>query len=362
MSLKEVDIDVLVVGAGPVGLAMACELIRYGVRCRVIDQSAEPVQTSRALGIQARTLELFENMGVIDKVLAAGTKAKGATIYDRDRVILRISLQHIREEDSQYPFLLILPQSQTESILNDRLHELGGKVERSRELFDIQQENDVAIALVKAAETDSSDLEQIRARWLIGCDGASSRVRKVLEIPFEGTTAPEEWLLADVNLNWDRTRETTHGWLTQDGLLAAFPLPDGQWRLFAPAGVGDGQHVSQASVERLQRLLVQYIGDTRTTISNPSWMSNFKVNYRMVKTYRQGQVFLAGDAAHIHSPFGGQGMNIGIQDAYNLVWKLALVLQGKARESLLNTYQEERLPIASYVLQGSQTGSVARTC
>lgn len=145
------------------------------------------------------------------------------------------------------------------SILNDRLHELGGKVERSRELFDIRQENDVVIALVKAAETDSSDLEEIRARWLIGCDGASSRVRKVLQIPFEGTTAPEEWLLADVDLDWERTRETTHGWFTPDGLLAVFPLPGGQWRLFAPAGLGDGQHISQASVEVCQRLLAQCV-------------------------------------------------------------------------------------------------------
>lgn len=200
------ETEVLVVGAGPVGLAMACELLRHGVCCRIIDKAVEPTRTSRALGIQARTLEVFENMGVIDKVLAAGTKAKGVTIYDRDRVILRLSLQHIRDKDSQYSFLLILPQSQTESILNDRLNELGGRVERARELFDIRQENDVAIALVKAAETDSSDLEKIRARWLIGCDGASSRVRKVLEIPFEGTTAPEEWLLADVDLDWDQTR------------------------------------------------------------------------------------------------------------------------------------------------------------
>ncbi|NDJ18556.1 FAD-dependent monooxygenase [Myxacorys almedinensis] len=357
MSLTEVDIDVLVVGSGPVGLAMACELLRHGVRCRIIDKAAEPVQTSRALGIQARSLEVFENMGVIDRVLAAGTKAKGVTIYDRDLVILRLSLQHIREKDSQYPFLLILPQSQTESILNDRLNELGGKVERSRELFDIRQENDAAIALVKAAETDSGDLEEIRARWLVGCDGASSQVRKVLAIPFEGTTAPEEWLLADVDLDWDRTRETTHGWFTRDGLLAVFPLPGGQWRLFAPAGVGDRQPVPQASVDVFQRLLVQYTGDTKTTISHPTWMSNFKVNYRMVRSYRQGQVFLAGDAAHIHSPFGGQGMNIGIQDAYNLAWKLALVLRGKARERLLDTYQEERLPIARYVLQGSQTAT-----
>jgi 2-polyprenyl-6-methoxyphenol hydroxylase-like FAD-dependent oxidoreductase len=296
MSLTEVDIDVLVVGAGPVGLAMACELLRHGVRCRIIDKAAEPTRTSRALGIQARTLEVFENMGVIDRVLAAGTKAKGVTIYDRDRVILRLSLQHIREKDSQYPFLLILPQSQTESILNDRLNELAGKVERSRELFDIRQENDTAIACVKAAGTDSDNVEEICAKWIIGCDGASSQVRKALAIPFEGTTAPEEWLLADVNLDWSRTRETTHGWFTQDGLFAVFPLPDGQWRLFAPAKTENGQPVPQASVEVFQSLLVQYTGDTETTISHPTWMSNFKVNYRMVKTYRQGQVFLASNS------------------------------------------------------------------
>lgn len=350
-------IDVLVVGAGPVGLAMACELLRHGVRCRIIDQAEAPAQTSRALGIQARTLEVFENMGVIDQVLAAGTKARGITVYDGDKAVLRIGLEHIRDRDSQYPFLLILPQSQTEHILGERLVELGGAVEHSRELLDIRQEEDAVIATVKAAGTDLGAVEEIRTRWLIGCDGARSRVRKVLAIPFEGTTAPEEFLLADVDLDWNRTRETTHGWITRDGLFAVFPLPGGQWRLFATVREHVGQEIPQASVEVFQCLLVQYTGDSRTTISNPTWMSNFRINYRMVTEYRKGRVFLAGDAAHIHSPFGGQGMNIGIQDAYNLAWKLALVLAGKARESLLDTYQEERMPIARYVLQGSHTGT-----
>ncbi len=346
-------IDVLVVGAGPVGLAMAGELLRHEVRCRIIDKTAAPTQTSRALGIQARTLEIFEHMGVIDSVLAAGTKAVGATIYNGDRVILRLSLQHIKAKDSSYPFLLILPQSQTEAILNQRLNALGGQVERSRELFDIRLKDNTAIARVKTAGTEADNVEEIHAKWLIGCDGASSQVRKTLAIPFEGTTAPEEWLLADVDLDWHRPRETTHGWLTRDGVFAVFPLPGGQWRLFAPSET----ETRQASVEEFQRLFVQYTGDTETTIRHPTWLSNFKVNYRMVKEYRKGCVFLAGDAAHIHSPFGGQGMNIGIQDAYNLAWKLALVLQGKARASLLDTYQEERLPIARYVLQGSQTAT-----
>ena len=357
MTSRENDIDVLIVGAGPVGLAMACELLRHGVRCRILDQQSAPVQTSRALAVQARTLEVFENMGVIDRILAVGTKARGLTIYDGDKILLHMSLQHIRKEESLYPFLLILPQSQTERILGERLAELGGTVERSRELLDIRQEDDAVIALVKAAGTDTGDGEEIRARWLIGCDGVRSQVRKVLSIPFEGTTAPQEFLLADLDLDWHRTRETTHGWLTRDGLFAAFPLPNGQWRLFATARADmtkDGKEIPRASLEVFQRLLVQYTGNTRTTMSNLTWASNFRISYRLVTAYRKGRVFLAGDAAHVHSPFGGQGMNIGIQDAYNLAWKLALVLHEQAQENLLDTYQEERMPIAKWVVGGAE--------
>ncbi len=356
MSAKSAT-DVLIVGSGPVGLAMACELLRHGVRCRIIDRTAAPVQTSRALNVQARTLEVFESMGVADQIIAAGTKAKGLTTYDGDRILLRMSLQHIRETESKYPFLLILPQSQTERILGERLVQLGGVIERSRELLDIRQEDDTVIALVKAAGTDAGDGEEIRARWLIGCDGIRSQVRKVLAIPFEGTQAPQEFLLADMDLDWDRTRETTHGWLTRDGLFAAFPLPSGQWRLFATAIAKDGQPTPQASLEVFQRLFVEYTSDTRTRMSNLTWASNFRISYRIAATYRKDRVFLAGDAAHVHSPFGGQGMNTGIQDAYNLAWKLALVLQGKAQERLLDTYQEERMPIARWVVQGAENAT-----
>jgi 2-polyprenyl-6-methoxyphenol hydroxylase-like FAD-dependent oxidoreductase len=349
-------IDVLIVGAGPVGLTMACELLRHGVSCHIIDQLATPAQTSRALNIQGRTLEVFDTMGIAERVRAAGRELLSPTVYDGDRMILRISYHHLRA--SRYPAALILPQDQTERFLRAHLSELGGTVERSRELLDIRQEDDAVIARVKASGTDAGGEEEIRARWLIGCDGAHSTVRKVQAIPFEGKTTPEEFLLADVDLlGWNKSRESTHAWLTSDGLFAVFPLPSGQWRLFAMSRDEEDQEVAQASVEVFQRLLVQYTGDTRTRISNPTWMSNFRISYRVASEFRKGRVFLAGDAAHIHSPVGGQGMNTGIQDAYNLAWKLALVLQRKGQESLLDTYQQERMPIARSALRGSQTAT-----
>ncbi|WP_165422958.1 FAD-dependent monooxygenase [Ktedonosporobacter rubrisoli] len=360
MRVKANEIDVLIVGAGPVGLAMACELRRHGVACRIIDKQARPVQSSRALNVQARTLEVFAQMGIVEQILAAGTQAKGLTIYDRDRILLRMNLQHIKADESLYNFMLILPQSQTERIFGERLSELGGTVERSRELLTLKQEDTAIIAQVKAIDTDTEPVEEIRARWLIGCDGIRSQVRKALNIPFEGTTAPQEFLLADMDLDWSKTRETTHGWLTRAGLFAAFPLPSGQWRLFATATADTNkpeQSFPQASLEVFRHLLIQYTGDTQTTMSNLTWASNFRISYRMASTYRQGHAFLAGDAAHVHSPFGGQGMNIGIQDAYNLAWKLALVLQGKAEENLLNTYQEERWPVAKWVVGGAENAT-----
>ncbi|PRX96216.1 FAD-dependent monooxygenase [Allonocardiopsis opalescens] len=352
------DTDVLVVGAGPVGLALACELRRHGVRCRIADRAPGPATTSRALGVQARSLEVFEDIGVTGRMLAAGTRAGGLTVYDRDRPVLHMSLRHV--SDSPYRYLLVLPQSRTEAILADRLAELGGAVERGLELRELRTEGGeagpdggVLAEFARPGAGGGGTAARIRARWVVGCDGARSTVRKAAAIPFEGATAPESFLLADVRLDWDRTRETTHGWLTRDGMLAAFPLPDGRWRLFVTARPEPGSAAPQATVPEFQRQLAHYTGDTRTTVSDPGWMTTFTVNYRVAARYRAGRVFLAGDAAHIHSPFGGQGMNIGVQDAANLAWKLALVLDG-APDRLLDTYEEERRPIAEYVRRGNQ--------
>lgn len=345
---------VLIVGAGPTGLTMACELLRRGIPCRLLDKSDAPSQTSKALGIQSRTQEVFFDMGIIEKVLARGTRATAANIYEGNNRLVYLDLQNLK---APYPFVLMLPQSQTESILIELLHSLGGKVERSRELIAIQQQGDRVISLVAHTNEGTKSAEEISASWVIGCDGAHSKVREALEIEFEGSTYEEEFLLADVDLDWSRTHDETHAWLHTDGLFAALPLPKShQWRLFADVAPGQNGEIPQASVELFKRLMIERTGDT-TTISNPTWLSNFRIHRKLVNNYRRGHVFLAGDAAHIHSPFGGQGMNTGIQDAYNLAWKLALVINEEAPTALLDTYEEERRPIAKDVLANTHAST-----
>jgi len=347
------ETDVLIVGAGPTGLTLACELLRRGVNCRIIDKAASPATTSRALGLQPRTLELFDTMGIIDRVLSAGGPVIDANLYAGNRLPLTLSAAGLRNLDTPYPRLWITPQASVERPLIERLLELGGTVERSRELADFRQMDSRVIATVRHGDSDAT--EEIHAGWLVGCDGARSRVRKTLGVSFEGGTYEEKFLLADVDLDWSRERDRTHTWFPPDGMFSVFPLPGtSQWRIFA---VLEDEAVPPLSLELFQRLLGERTGDVETTLSNPTWMSNFTINRRMVDRYRVGRAFLAGDAAHVHSPFGAQGMNTGIQDAFNLAWKLALVVQGEASARLLDTYEEERLPVARRVLAQTDTNT-----
>lgn len=339
------ETEALVVGAGATGLMMACELFRRGIACRIIDQSAAPAQTSRAIAVHTRTLEAFQAMGISEAVLAQGVRLGGMTIYDGEKRLLRLDLQQARNRlHSPYPFILAEPQYLIEHVLTDLLHTLGGEVERSCELVSLHQEGERVLARVKDAAGREEDLQ---TKWLIGCDGAHSRTRHILGLPFTGSAYDEAFILADVDLDWGRSREEAYFWLHPEGFLAVFPLPNDRWRLLAglPATAAP-----PASLELFQQVFSARTGDQWTQISHPTWLSNFSISRRMVSRYRQGHVFLAGDAAHIHSPVGGMGMNTGMQDAYNLGWKLALVLKGKAFSSLLDTYQEERLPVARAVL------------
>jgi 2-polyprenyl-6-methoxyphenol hydroxylase-like FAD-dependent oxidoreductase len=346
------ETDVLIVGAGPTGLTLACELLWRGVGCRVIDKAASPATTSRALGLQPRTLELFDTMGIIDRVLATGGPVTDANLYAGDRLLLTLSAAGLRNLDTPYPRLWITPQASVERPLIERLLELGATVERSRELEGFRQSDSSVVATVRHGDADET--EEIHAGWLVGCDGAHSRVRKALGVTFEGGTYEERFLLADADVDWSRERDRTHTWFPPDGMFSVFPLPGtSQWRIFA---VLEGE-AEPPSLELFQRLFRERTGDVKTTLSNPTWMSAFTINRRMVDRYRVERTFLAGDAAHVHSPFGAQGMNTGIQDAFNLAWKLALVVQGEASARLLDTYEEERLPVARSVLAQTDTNT-----
>jgi 2-polyprenyl-6-methoxyphenol hydroxylase-like FAD-dependent oxidoreductase len=349
------QIDVLIVGAGPTGLTLACELLRRGVSCRIIDKAPAPATTSRALGLQPRTLELFDTMGLIDQVLSTGGPVFDANFYDGERLLLTLSTAGMQKLDTPYPQVWITPQVNVELALTTQLHHLGGAVERACELVDFREAGSQVIATVKHDDGDASRTEEIGANWLVGCDGAHSQVRKTLGVQFEGSTYEEKFLLADVELDWKRERDRTHTWFPAEGMFSIIPLPNSQqWRIFA---VVEGETVLPVSLELFQQLFRERTGDTKTTLSHPTWLSSFTINRRMVDRYRVGRIFLAGDAAHIHSPFGGQGMNTGIQDAYNLAWKLALVITGQSPEHLLNTYEEERLPIAQRVLAQTDTNT-----
>jgi 2-polyprenyl-6-methoxyphenol hydroxylase-like FAD-dependent oxidoreductase len=330
--------SVLVVGAGPVGLALACELARHGTSCRIVDQNDARSTTSKALGVQSRTLEVLYDLGIVDRALAAGRRIHGVNAYADGQRIVHVDLDDM---DAPYPFALSLPQSDTERILEERLGELGVAVERGKKLTHLVQDDEGVTATLAPGD------EAVRTRWLVGCDGAHSAVRRCLGLSFEGAKYDESFALGDVHIDCALPDDETHAFLSSDGVFVMLPLPgEHLWRVVVDRVAGD------PTLESLQELAKKR-GATNVRLRDPGWLSGFSIHRRMVPSFRQGRVFLAGDAAHIHSPVGGQGMNTGIQDAYNLAWKLALVDAGAGRDTLLASYDVERRPIAASTLQGT---------
>jgi 2-polyprenyl-6-methoxyphenol hydroxylase-like FAD-dependent oxidoreductase len=350
------EAEVLVVGAGPVGLSMACELRRHGVSCRIIDVNEGPTDQSRALGVQARTLEVLRDMGIIDEALARGKQAHGVSAYHDGRRIVHISLD-FDDLDTRYPFILVLPQGQTERILIEHLSQLGGAVERRTKLTALNRDE----TGVSATIADASGQERtVRAGWLVGCDGAHSVVRHQLGLPFEGAAYPETFFLADLQLDWDLPDDEGQMFLIPGGVLGTFPFSEpGHWRVIDTSGTVTTDEPG-AALKQVQALLDAH-GPKGAVVHDPTWVALFKLHRRIVPEFRVGRCFVAGDAAHIHSPAGGQGMNTGIQDAHNLAWKLALVLKGSAPESLLDSYSVERQPVAEGVLHGTDLATRAVT-
>lgn len=328
-------LPILIVGAGPVGLSAAVALAQQQVPIRIVDQLPQRINQSRAAILHARTLELLERLGVVRPFLETGIRAHGVHVLDQDgHTILRNNLDDL---PTAYNYVLGLGQDETERLLTEELATHGVAVERPVALTDFRQSDTAVIATLTHADGRT---ESVEAAYLIGCDGSRSTVRHQLNLPMEGETLDVYWATADVQMACQYPRDELVAIPAVGGFGFASPLPDGRWRVVVDMGPKPATLPTQIPLDAVQKACDR-VG-LRGQLSDPTWISPFSVNTRMTPTMQVGRVFLAGDAAHVHSPVGGQGMNTGIQDALNLCWKLALAVKGQATQALVDSYNNER--------------------
>jgi len=338
--------SVLVVGAGPVGLTLAIELARFGIGVRIVDKAAQRTDKSKALVLWSRTLELLERGGGSAPFVDAGFKMHAVNVVAGDgRPMGRVSMDAI---PSPYPYALMLPQSDTERLLEERLERFGVRVERQVEVTALTVTS--AGAEAKFHHADGRE-EPFAAEWVVGCDGAHSLVRHAVGASFEGDTMNSDWMLADVHMRGYPfpDSEASIYW-HQDGVFVIFPISPGRYRVLADLPATHAEHPPTPTLAQVQAVIDRR-GPGNLSAFEPIWLAGFRINGRKAANYRAGHLFLAGDAAHIHSPAGGQGMNTGMQDAFNLAWKLALVIRKTCDERLLDSYNPERSAIGDEVLK-----------
>ncbi len=341
------DCDVLIVGAGPVGLALGIQCRRFGASVRVVEMRAEPSPHSRALALWSSALEALETMGCAAGILEAGSEVREIQISSEASVLAAMDVSHGVE--SRYPLPMLLPQSETERILTERLGELGVEVERGVQLASYAVMEDGVESVLRDSEGDALT---VRSRWLAGCDGMHSTVRRGAGIDFIGETTEERFALGDVEIDQDLEIDVVQIDWSGAGALALFPVMPGTWRIVANRR-GDEWGSGPATLEELEAHLAAH-GRGDWKLSNPTWLSSFRVSERRAATFRKGPVMLLGDAAHVHSPAGGQGMNLGIQDAFNLGWKLGLLAAGRGdEEALLTSYDTERSMVAEMAIESA---------
>ena len=335
------DCEVLIAGAGPTGLVLALWLTRSGVRVRIIDKVAEPGTTSRALGVQARTLEFYRQLGIAEQVVDRGLKFAAANLWVRGRQVGHVRFGDMGVGLSAYPYMLIFPQDEHERFLIDRLAELGVRVERPTELLGFEDRGDSIIARLRHADGTETSCE---AAYLAGCDGARSIVREQLATGFPGGTYAHMFYVADAEARGPVMNHELHVALDEAGFLAVFPMKGDRRGRFI--GTVKDSLVTATRALEWADVSTQVINRLGVKFERINWFSTYHVHHRVAAHFRVGRAFLLGDAAHIHSPVGAQGMNTGLGDAINLAWKLAAVLQTRASPHLLDTYEPERIAFA----------------
>lgn len=341
---------VLIIGAGPTGLTLACDLARRGVAVRIVDKAPAHFTGSRGKGLQPRSIEVFDDLGVVDRVIASGVDhlpfrnlRDGVVVRDVDPYADAVPTPSV-----PYPCRLIIPQRRVEEILRERLADFGVTVELGTELVAFAQD----ASGVRAELAGPRGPETVEAEYLVGCDGGHSTVRRQLGLTLAGTTNDAEaMILGDVVVR-GLAPDRWYMWARSDGRFVALCpfVADDSWQLQVVVPPDEHGRLPDPTLDTFREIVSDVVADPSITVDSATWTSTYRVNVRMVERYQVGRAFVAGDAAHVHSPAGGLGMNTGLQDAYNLGWKLAMVLAGQANPALLETYQEERLPIAAWTL------------
>ncbi|HVQ37670.1 MAG TPA: FAD-dependent monooxygenase [Pyrinomonadaceae bacterium] len=341
--------DVVIIGAGPTGLSLATQFVRHGVEFVIVEKNKGVTPFSKAIGVQARTLEIYEQIDLAQKAVEEGTIAGKARLLAGGEMRAELDLSDIGKGLSAYPYLLLLEQSKNEQLLYDYLQQRGKEVLWDTELKGFTQTG----ARVNAQFGSGGSPLTIAAKFLVGCDGTKSLVRRTLGFEFPGSTVKRMFFVADVKVDWKFSHDALHVCLSKDALLAFFPLKgDKRYRIVGSFPEEFAKDEGEVLYDEIEQQ-IREDAKLELDIHDVDWFSTYKVHTRHVNKFSEGRCFLAGDSAHIHTPAGGQGMNTGIQDGYNLAWKLALALRGKADEKLLDSYNEERLENAKILTQST---------
>jgi 2-polyprenyl-6-methoxyphenol hydroxylase-like FAD-dependent oxidoreductase len=340
------DIDVLVVGAGPTGLMLANQLGRRGVRVLIIDRSSGPAQQTRAMAVHARTLEIYSKLGVSDRAVALGKIGGGVNAWAEGKHTARIPFNEMGKEVSPFPYVLMLGQDDNERILGAHLEQFGIAVQWSTELVSLEQQPSRVVATLKKPD---GSFAKVEAQYVAGCDGGRSAVRELNRIGFPGAPYEHVFFVADTVATGSMRPAELNVYLWRNGFHLFFPIVgENRWRVIGilPTSLNGKPDLK---FEDVVPHITQEAG-TDLSFESCSWFSTYKIHHRRAERFQLGRCFLLGDAAHVHSPMGGQGMNTGLQDAYNLAWKLALVVQGRAEPVLLESYEAERTLVANNLL------------